>query len=172
MMRALLTVLALGLLAGCLQAADRPSSTSATYRLIETTVDFTAQPDGAAGVCGFPSPPDVDRANRTLTFHGVGPDPGFRVLFLTITWDRTHCGTAASSFATSDAWNGVIASDNVTLYEMRDDGALLVRGHVLEPGGAWAYQDSGVFPDGRAWTTVTTVRDLGEWPITGVTVQR
>lgn len=167
---AVLPLLALAL-AGCLALPGAPgaSQDDGTFRFIEVARDYRADPDGTAGVCGFPALPALDEANRTLTFVGEDwPGRDHAVLVLTVTWDRSRCGVAHAAWATSHRWSGTLASDNGTM-EMRDDGALVVDGREVPRGGNVTSTASGVFPDGRAWTMTTRVHDHGAWPLTGVT---
>lgn len=165
---AVLPLLALAL-AGCLDAPGASQAEDGTFRLIEVARDFRADPDGTAGVCGFPALPALDETNRTLTFVGEDwPGRDYRALVLTVTWDRTRCGVAHATWATSHQWSGTLASDDETM-EMRDDGALVVNGREVPRGGNLTYSASGVFPDGRAWTMTTRVQDHGAWPLAGVT---
>lgn len=171
-MRGLAVVLVALALAGCLEGATQqpaPSTGEATYRFIEVTRIFRADPDGTAGVCGFSPPPNVDEDAQTVTFHNDWPGTEYKALILTVTWDRARCGVAHTTWATSHQWSGTMRSGDETL-EMADDGTLHVNGEPLPRGGETTYARTGVFEDGRAWAMSTTIRDHGEWPLSGVTL--
>ncbi len=166
------------------------------YRLILIEGNYTAEPAGgepSAGVCGFPTPPDVNRSAGTIAFHStpenlerVGPETGPRTSFpldshnltalaLLLGWDSSACGVAVTR-----AWPAYgplpaslaiepLQGGTWSLRIEQDGSASLDKTLAIAAGAEPVVWDGGGSgEDGSSWNATYKFQALGLFPAAGL----
>jgi len=167
---------------------DVGGNRSATYVFAWITGNFTAE-EGGAGICGWPSEPEVDEEARTITFREAGREEvqerelaELRGLVLLTQWDRSACGVLVTKV--DAVWSG---EEPTVMIDLLGDVTLGLRldrqnGSVtlfqdetpeenaihLEEGESHSANYTGDV-DGRTFEADYRLRAMGGWPATGIT---
>lgn len=166
---------------------------SSSYVFAWITGNYTAHPppggEGYVGICGYPSEPEVNEQEQTLTFRSAGRDAfegrdvvGLRGLVLLTQWDYSACGvlvTVVETVWTAEEPNVMIellGDLTLGLRLNRDDGSVTLfqdetpeeNAIQVEEGASHSGNYSGETEDGGTFEATYTLRALGHWPTTGI----
>lgn len=170
-------------------SGDHPAG-KPSYALVVIGGNYTAESSGGdgAGVCGYPSPPELDRNNGTLRFLSTpenlqdGTDFPFdssrlTALVLLMMWDSSACGVAVTRAwpvydplpAAADIWlRGPDGSSRMTI---ESDGSAQLRDpDVIVPsdGAVVVHEQRGTTQDGLAWNATYAFAAFGYFPAAGL----
>jgi hypothetical protein len=172
---------------------EDPDDRSSSYVFAWITGNYAAHPppgeEGYAGICGFPSPPDVDEEAKSITFHSAGREEvedkhivDLRGLVLLTQWDRSACGVLVTNVEI--IWSAeeptvmidLLGDLTLGMRLNRDDGSVTLfqdetpeeNAVQVSAGGSHSGNYSGGTEDGGTFEADYALRAMGHWPTEGI----
>lgn len=152
----------------------QPLPAASSYAFVEVSGDYHYWfNERMGGVCGFPSPPTIDAANRTIRFRNeVFERNTTRLLVTGSIWDRSLCGVAVTYLFREGGANatvgGAIQGYGNVSFAFGANGQVTVLDHVVPAGQQVTIARHETMPNGERFSANLTITNHGRWPLEGL----